>query len=121
MIRHLETRNVIQLWTDALGLHGISSFFLTEGQDIPPVSQALSEKFSTKNWKKHITVKKMFAILHAFKTWLPLLAGCRLISYGDNTGVVQGLKHSRIVRPALDPLREIVMIFATHDIVIKLN
>lgn len=94
-------------------------FFLREDQDIPPVSQAFSERFSTRNRKKHITVKEMFAVLHALKTWLPFLAGCRLIIYGDNTGVVQGLKHSSIIGPAMDPLREIVMIFATHDIVIE--
>lgn len=63
----------------------------------------------------------MFAVLHALKTWLPFLAGCRLIIYGDNTGVVQGLKHSSIIGPAMDSLREIVMIFATHDIVIESN
>ena len=63
----------------------------------------------------------MFAVLHALSTWLPLLARSRLIIYGDNTGVVQGLKHSSIVGPAMDPLRKIAMILATYDIVIESN
>ena len=45
VIRHRETRNVIQLWTDASGLYGIGGFFLREDQDIPPVSQDFSERF----------------------------------------------------------------------------
>lgn len=63
----------------------------------------------------------MLAVLHALHTWLPHFAGCRLVIYGDNTGVVQGLKHSSIEGPAIDPLRDIVMIFAIHDIVIESN
>lgn len=48
----------------------------------------------------------MLAVLHALHTWLPHFAGCRLMVYGDNTGVVQGLKHSSIEGPAMDPLRD---------------
>lgn len=68
-----------------------------------------------------LTVKEMFAVLHALDTWLPHFAGCRLVIYGDNTGVVQGLKHSSIEGPAMSPLGDIVMIFAIHDIVIESN
>ena len=121
ILRHIESRKVIQLWTDASGLYGIGGFILMDNQKIPPISQAYSQRFSTRLRNKHITVKEMFAVLHALSTWLPLLARSRLIIYGDNTGVVQGLKHSSIVGPAMDPLRKIAMILATHDIVIESN
>lgn len=121
VLRHLNTRPAIRLWSDASGLNGIGGFFLTESQSIPLVSQAFSKRFSTKDREKHITVKEMLAVLHALHTWLPHFAGCQLVVYGDNTGVVQGLKHSSIEGPAMDPLRDIVIIFAIHDIVIESN
>ena len=63
----------------------------------------------------------MFAIFHVLSTWLSLLARSCLIIYGDNTGVVQGLKYFSIVGPAMDPYRKIAIILATHDIVIESN
>lgn len=118
VLRRLESRKVIQLWTDASSLYGIGGFILMEDQKIPPISQAFSQKFSTRLRNKHITVKEMFAVLHVLNTWLPLLAQSHLIIYGDNTGVLQGLKRSSIIGPAMDPRRKIVMILSTHDIFI---
>lgn len=63
--RHSNTHQVLQLWTDASGLYGIGSFFLIEGQHVPPVSQVVSERFSTRNRKKHIMVKETLNILYA--------------------------------------------------------
>lgn len=38
VLRHLNTRPAIRLWTDASGLYGIGGFFLIESQSIPLVS-----------------------------------------------------------------------------------
>ena len=63
----------------------------------------------------------MFAVFHVLNTWLSLLVWSRFIIYRDNTGVVQGLKHYSIVGPAMNTLKKIAMILATHDIVIESN
>lgn len=121
VLQHLESRKIMKLWTDASGRYGIGGFLLMDNQKVPPISQAFSQIFSTRLRNKHITVKEMSAVLYALNTWLLLFADSHLITYGDNTGVVQGLKHSSNIGPAMDPLREIVMILSTHNIVIESN
>lgn len=121
VLRHLESRKVTQLLTDASGSYGIGGYILMGNEKLPPASQAFSQRFSTRPRNKHITVKEMVAVLHTRKIWLSLLAGGRLIIYGDNTGVVPRLKNSSIIRPAMDPLRKIVMILVTEDIIILLT
>ena len=70
VLRRLESRKVIQLWTDASGFYGIGGFILMDNQKIPPISQAFSQRFSTRLRNKHTTVKEMFAVLHALSTVL---------------------------------------------------
>ncbi|MCJ1470059.1 hypothetical protein MMC07_008704, partial [Pseudocyphellaria aurata] len=60
------------------------------------------------------------AVLHALQLWTQALKGAHLKIYGDNTGVVNGLQNHSIRGPALQPLREIAMILALHDITIEL-
>lgn len=62
----------------------------------------------------------MSVVFYALNIWLPLFAGSHII-YGNNTGVIPGLKHFSIIRPAMELLRKIAMILATHNVVIKSN
>lgn len=66
-------------------------------------------------------VKEMFPVLYGLTTWLPLLAWSCVIIYGDNTGIVEGLKRSSIIGPTMNLLRIIAMILATYDIFIESN
>ena len=92
-----------------------------DNQKIRFILQAYSQRFFTRLWNKYITIKKMFVVLHAFSTWLSLLAWSHFIIYRDNIGIVQGLKQSSIVGPVMNSFRKIAMIFAIHDIVIEFN
>lgn len=59
------------------------------------------------------------AVLHALQKWTREFEGTQLIIHGDNTGVVNGLKNLSIKGPALDPLRDAIMILALRDIVVE--
>lgn len=118
-IRRLELhslRPTIQLWTDASGSWGMGGYFLEDHQNIPTIAQAFSQRFSTRERPEHINTKEMFAVLFAVRKWLHNISGSRLIIYGDNFAVVQGITHSSIRGRAMIPLRKLVMLFALNNI-----
>ena len=94
----------------------MGGYFLENGQSIPSVSQAFSQRFSTRERPEHINTKEMFAVLFAIRKWLHHFKGARLIIYGDNFAVIQGITHSSIRGRAMTPLRKMVMLFALNDI-----
>ena len=71
---------------------------------------------STQERPEHINTKKMFAALFAVRKWLHCLVGSRLIVYGDNFAVIQGIIHSSIRGRAMIPLRKMVKLFALNNI-----
>lgn len=118
-IRLLElhsSRPKIQMWTDASGNWGMDGYFLEDGQSITSVPQAFSQRFSTRERPEHINTKEMFAVLFAVRKWLHHLVGSRLIIYGDNFAVIQGIIYSSIRGLAMIPLRKMVMLFALNNI-----
>ncbi|KAA8914381.1 hypothetical protein FN846DRAFT_751187, partial [Sphaerosporella brunnea] len=65
---------------------------------------------------KHINYKEMLAVLTAFRLWLSKFSCKHIAVHTDNTAVYHGL-HKRSIRgPAMDPLREITLLAALHDI-----
>lgn len=119
MLRQIETRRQIDLWTNASSLFGIGGYYLNNGESISKIAQAFSIQLHIRHRKRHITVKEMMAVLQALQQWASKFEGARLIIHGNNTGVVNGLENLSIRGPALDPLREAVMILALRDIVIE--
>ena len=82
-------------------------------------AEVFSIRTSSRDMKKHINVKEMMTILHALRKWLPIFKGSKLVIYGDNQAVVNGLRNGSIRGPAMKPLRDIAMLLALHDIVIE--
>ena len=60
----------------------------------------------------------MKVILVAIRLSLDLIAGKKLILYCDNEAVGHRLRKSLIKGPAMAPLRDIVMLTVTYDIVL---
>lgn len=119
ILRSVESRRRINLWTDASGSFGIGGYYLNESESVPSTQQAFSIRLHTRLRMRHITVKEMMAVLHALQKWGHVFEGTRLVIHGDNTGVVNGLENLSIRGPALDALREAIMILAVRDIVIE--
>ena len=82
-------------------------------------AEVFSIRTSSRDMKKQINVKEMMAVLHALRKWLPIFKGSKLVIYGDNQAVVNGLRNGSIRGPAMKPLRDIAMLLALHDIVIE--
>lgn len=73
---------------DTSGFYAIGGFILIDNQKILFISQAYFQRFFTQLWNKHITAKKIVAILHALSILLSLLAQSRFIIYENDTGIV---------------------------------
>ena len=82
-------------------------------------AQAFAIKFTSRQRRKHINVKEMIAILHALCLWRPRLATCDINLHCDNFAVVQGIIKSSIRGKAMEPLREVMMQIALHNITLK--
>lgn len=119
ILRKVETRRQVHLWTDASSSFRIRGYYLNEGKSIPSVTQAFSVRLHTRHRNRHITGKETMAVLHALQKWAQEFEGTQLIIHGDNTGVVNGLRNLSIRGPALDPLRKAVMILAVQNIVVE--
>ena len=112
-----------RLWTDAAGKKGIGGFILPgEGPRLPPYNE-VSEFFSARvlfsQRNEHINVKEMIAVLVAFKRWAPLLAGCRLHLFCDNTAVVSSLRRRTSRGRLMAVLRKTLLLAARYDIEIE--
>lgn len=119
MIKDIQSRRIVNLWTDASSLFDIGGYFLEEGEFIPSTTQAFSVRLHTKLRKRHIMVNKMMAVLHALQQWTNKFKSARLIIHGDNTGVVNGLQNLSMQGSVLVLLQEIAMILALQQIVIE--
>jgi len=118
VLRKLESRRSLHLWTDASGLHGMGGYYLLHPSLPPAAHQVFSKRFGTRLRSKHINVKEMVAVLHALQTWLPHFAGSNLTVYGDNAAVVAGINKSSMRGGAMTPLRRIALLAAAHDILL---
>lgn len=115
-----SSRKRVRLWTDASGNWGMGGFYLLDGEQIPSISQAYSQWFSTRERPEHINPKEMTAVLIALEKWLPEIAGSHLTIYGDNFSIVQGLEHTSMKGRSMIPLRKIAMIMALHNIHVEM-
>jgi hypothetical protein len=126
-----STRAHHSLWTDASGNEGLGGYYLPTGNqglgdDHLPTGTALlseltwSSAFSKPHPRhhrhKHINYKEMLAILTAFRLWLPEFSCKHITIHTDNTAVYHGLNKRSMRGPAIEPLREITLLAALHDI-----
>jgi hypothetical protein len=79
-------------------------------------SSAFSKPHPRHHRHKHINYKEMLAILTAFRLWLPKFSGKHIAIHTDNTAVYHGLNKRSTRGPAMEPLREITLLAALHDI-----
>ena len=61
----------------------------------------------------------MIAVLYTLRQWRSKLAGARVVIYCDNQAVVNGISHTSIHGQAIAPLRDIVLILASDDILLQ--
>jgi hypothetical protein len=133
-------RATLLLWTDASGNDGLGGYFLpsrspgaaatnnpaaksstcqhTRNADLSKLtwSSAFSKPHSRHHRHKHINYKEMLAILTSFKLWTAAFSGKHITIHTDNTAVYHGLNKRSIRGPAMEPLREITLLAALHDI-----
>jgi hypothetical protein len=113
------TREHRFLWTDASGNEGLGGYYLPTST--APLSEltwssAFSKPHPRHHRHKHINYKEMLAILTAFRLWLPEFSCKHIAIYTDNTAVYHGLNKRSMRGPAMEPLREITLLAALHDI-----
>ena len=94
----------------------MGGYLLDDPEDPPQCDRVFSSYIPSRHRVKDIQFKEMLAVLTAIRRWLPRLASGRLILYCDNEAVVQGLRKSSIRGQSMAPLRQIVMLLATHNI-----
>ncbi len=97
----------------------MGGYILGNCQMIPGLQKAFSQRFSTREKSKHIGPKKMSAVLLALNKWHTQLGGSKLLIFGDNFGVVQGLTIFSIRVAVMSRPRKIAMMLALYDIVIE--
>ena len=97
----------------------MGDYILDNGQTIPGSKKAFSQSFSTREKSKQIGPKEMSAVLLALNKWHTKLAGSKLLIFGDNFGMAQGLTHLSIRGASMSSLRKIAMMLALYDIVIE--
>jgi hypothetical protein len=116
------TRELYLLWTDASGNEGLGGYYLPGPTSTASLgeltwSYAFAKPHPRRHRHKHINYKEMLAILTAFRLWLPKFSGGKHIAiHTDNTAVYHGLLKRSIRGPAMEPLREIILLAALHDI-----
>jgi hypothetical protein len=137
-------RATLLVWTDASGHDGLGGYFLpsrplgaannpaaanspaaelsnclcTSAVDISALtwSSAFSKPHPRHHRHKHINYKEMLAILTGFRLWLSKFSGKHISIHTDNTAVYHGLNKRSMRGPAMEPLREITLLAALHDI-----
>ena len=118
-IKTVCLRPTIHIWTDASGNIGLGGFILED----PPILINAQEAFSillSNRWRsKDIQFKEMMAVLYALRQWRSKLAGTRVVIYCDNQAVINGISHTSIHSQAMAPLRDIVLILASDDILLQ--
>jgi len=58
----------------------------------------------------------MYAVLHAFLLWHKYWKHGRVIPYGDNSAVINGINNKSIKGPAIRTLQTIILLAAAFDI-----
>jgi hypothetical protein len=112
-------RETVPLWTDASGNEGLGGYYLPTGTALLSEltwSSAFSKPHPRHHRHKHINYKEMLAVLTAFRLWLPKFSGKNIAIHTDNTAVYHGLNKRSMRGPAMEPLREITLLAALHDI-----
>jgi hypothetical protein len=79
-------------------------------------SSAFSKLHPRHHRHKLINYKEMLAILTAFRLWLSEFSCKHLAIHTGNTAVYHGLNKRSIRGPPMEPLREITLLAALHDI-----
>ena len=85
--------------------------------------ESFSLRYTTRyrNRTPDIQVKEMREVLEALRQWLPHFEGNKVIIHCDNQAVCSGLIKGTIHGPAMAPLRDVVMLFALHDIIVEVE
>ena len=96
-----------KVWTDASGKKGIGGFYN---------SLLFATKVPKRHNTKHINWKEMYAVQHAFLLWHKHWEHGKVLLYGDNSAVVDGLNKKSIDGPTIHPLQTILIIAAAFDI-----
>ena len=78
--------------------------------------QAFSKTISRHHRHKDINYLEMHTVLLALQRWHIHFADCRLIIHTDNTTVFSGLRRHSVRGSAMEPLRNITLCAAHHDI-----
>jgi ribonuclease HI len=112
-------RQILRLWTDPSGQKGIGGYFLRPGETLSSIhtpAQLFSTTVPQRHKAKHINFKEMYAVLHALRTWTTESRAGRIKLHCDNEAVVAALAKGSIKGQAMNPLRQIAMHIALHDI-----
>ena len=113
-----KTRTTKYLWTDASSTKGQGAYFTDKPKEDHLVDwgQAFSKTISRHHQHKDINYLEMHTVLLALRRWHKHFANCRLIIHTDNTTVLSGLRRHSVRGSAMEPLRNITLCAAHHDI-----
>ena len=119
LLRKVESRREVFIWTDAAGQHGIGGYRLDHPSQIHDVHHAFSIPHHSRRRRKDIQYKEMQALLYALRSWLSYLKGCNVYCHIDNDADLNGLRKMSMKGPAMAPLRDIAMLTAQNDILLQ--
>ena len=119
-LRDRRRRSQSFMWTDVSGNWGMSDHWHRSLNDEPHEVFSLLYSTRTRNKPKvDIQVKEMRTVLYGLNRWLEHIRFDRITIHCDNYPIVCDLRRGTMRRPAMAPLREIVMLLALNDVDIE--
>lgn len=96
----------------------MGGYLLQHPSYAPDALHAFRKRTPSRYSAKDIQFKEIMAVQLAITKWLPELIGKALYIFNDNQAVCFGLIKLSIRGDAMQPLRRIALLLASHDIVV---
>jgi len=131
-----QEREIVMLWSDAVGTKGLGAFFIDKRQRAcRPSSSAHNQDATTQPYpeaafsialpkyimrkREHINTKEMCAVEQSLLYWGKHWRGTKVIMNIDNRAVVYGLENSTIRGATMNVLRRCLLLATNHDLEIE--
>ena len=121
ILRAISSRLSSHIWTNASDNWSIGDFWLRESQNEP--LEGFSLRYSTRYRIRtlDIQIKEMRTMLEALRQWLSHFEDNKIIIHCDNQIVCSGLIKDTMRDSTMTSLRDVVMLFALHDIIVEVK
>ena len=121
VLRKVFSRLSSHIWIDVSDSWSVNDFWLRALND--ESRESFSWRYSTRYRRRHhdIQVNKIRTVLEALRQWLSHFVNSKVIIHYDNQAVYSRLVKGTIHGQPMASLREVVMLFALHDILAEVK